>query len=106
MEEKKEGEKGVNPRASGVNDAQKEDDEFDKIIEREIGTVNCIDDAIPGARTELCGDAWAYDVFLGDTLLGTVYFADVHGNVFPYSEICMQVEEIKLKWLSAQGRRE
>jgi len=103
MSEKVNGKVVADTPAAGVNAASEEEDDWGKVVDTEIAAVDCVDELIPGARTEMLGDEWAYDVWMGDEIIGTVYLSNRDNSICTYDEICEQVRKIKAKWLSAQG---
>jgi len=87
--------------ASGVKLASDSDEvvEIDVPIDAEITAVQCIKDAFPDATAEPCADEWAYDVYLNNQIIGTIYLIDMYARrALTVEEICAQVQDIKNKF--------
>ena len=116
--EKKEEQKekvAVTP-ATRVNVAKKsEDDKFtDKLIDKEIFTVDCVKNIFPQVEeTELLGDEWGYLLLIDGEVVGSVLFAywveyGTGNRKFYWAtnrEIVQQIRKVKREWL-AQKKKE
>ncbi len=70
---------------------------MNEMIEAEITAHDYVEALIPEAQIRLLVDTWAYEVWVGGKVVGTIYLADVDNIILSDKEILEQVKKIAKK---------